>query len=387
MRLVDGSDEGVRRLNALLAAKGEGAWEEAWEKTDWSKVDLANIPTPMELSRDDGALLLYGGRRWNVLHGQPDAAKTWILLLAVKQYLDRCEAGTETRPVVMLDYEDGPEAIKKNLMLLGASSESIDKWVIHYTVTETILKDGVLAPGLAESLNVAGFVSLDSALASAETEGLSPSEPAQVSEWRQKAMVPIAAACREDVTLLLIDHDPMGSAKGRRQAYGGQAKFRAIKGVSIRAFTMKQPVKGREGRIALFITKDTLSQVSEVSQPPKEGSDTGYRVGVFVMAPMPDDMIDAHIDAPAEVSAYESEDADQEAAVMDATRELNAKGMGISKSMAEDAIRAKALTIQTGKGGGILSRLADEGLLVVGKGRTGYPVWWIPDFAPKEGEE
>ncbi len=362
------------------------SWLEGWKRTDWAEVDLDNIPSPVELSRDDGALLLYGGRRWNVIHGQPDAAKTWVLLLAVKQYLDRCEAGTETRPIVMLDYEDGPEAIKKNLMLLGASSESIDKWVIHYTVTETILNDGKVAPGLAEDLSRAGLVTLDSALASAETEGLSPSDPAQVSEWRQKAMVPIAAACREDATLLLIDHDPMGSAKGRRQAYGGQAKFRAIKGVSIRAVSVKQPVKGREGRIALFITKDTLSQVSEVSRPPGKDDKSGYLVGVFVMAPLPDDKIDAHIEAPKGVSFHESKDEKMEAVVLDRTRLLNSTGIGMSKAEAEATIRATGMTIANGTGGVLLTRLEMDGLLVPAIGRTGYTVWWLPDFLSEDGE-
>ena len=40
--------------------------------------------------------------------------------------------------------------------------------------------------------------------------------------------------------------------------------------------------------------------MSEVSQPPKEGTQTGYRVGVFVMTPLSGDRIHAHIEPPVE---------------------------------------------------------------------------------------
>ena len=91
---------------------------------------------PAALSRDDGELLLYQGRI-NWLSGLPAKGKTWVALVAVRQFLnkqgvfDRAgnripvgeygHVGVTTR-VVYIDHEDKPGAFGERSLLVGGKT-------------------------------------------------------------------------------------------------------------------------------------------------------------------------------------------------------------------------------------------------------------------------
>ena len=73
-----------------------------------------------------------------------------------------------------------------------------------------------------------------------------------------------------DAAWLLMDHEPISTGAGRRQAIGAQSKLGAVDGAQYRALAVQQPRPGHRGAIALYLTKDRPGGVRQWAANPDE---------------------------------------------------------------------------------------------------------------------
>jgi len=226
------------------------------EERDFFPVDLDPIlagnlepPSPSFLRRADGCRLLYTG----MLHwvaSEPEAGKSWLALLAVKELLEA------RKRVVYFDYEMYPQEIVRRLRSLGLSRGNFAG--LEYIRPPGRMSDEILqfygsstegAPALFTNVSLVVFDACTEAMAA---DGFDPLDNVQVAKWLQRAP---RLAQRLGAAVLVLDHVPKDRDGRGRYAIGAQHKL-AQTDVQYSLYNTQPFAPGRTGLSAIAVQKD-----------------------------------------------------------------------------------------------------------------------------------
>lgn len=226
------------------------------EEHDWTPIDLVTIaaamrsgdyepiaPTVLDV---EGAMpLLYPGRT-NQLFGESGGGKTWVAIAAMAETVRSGERA------LMIDYEDTPAGIAERLVLLGLRDEEIARVDYRNPTTGLLLGLEYIAQQL--ELGAYALVVLDSTGEAMASGSVNPNADEEVAMWfrrvRELTRLPGGPA------VVVLDHVPKDKDAPTSYAIGSQRKRAAVTGASYRVDTLKEPAKGRDGKLRLTVAKD-----------------------------------------------------------------------------------------------------------------------------------
>jgi hypothetical protein len=154
--------------------------------------------------------------------------------------------------VLFIDYEDTREGFVERMFYLGATIEQIR--LISYVNPTTAIGRG------AEAIEGRGgeyaYIVLDSTGESMAAGGVDPNSDAETARW----FTILKRLTRIDgtPTIVIVDHIPKATDAPSLFSIGSQRKKAAITGGYYRVDTVKEPAKGRDGRLKLVVAKDRL---------------------------------------------------------------------------------------------------------------------------------
>lgn len=222
--------------------------------SDWDPIDLSAISalvrsgdyqptTPEILAVEQSIPLLYPGRI-NSLFGESGGGKTWVALAAVAEVV---RAGGR---VLIVDYEDAPAGIAERLVALGLTDDEIA--LVDYVNPTTGIGLGVTE--LAKRAHTYRLVVLDSTGEAMAAGGVDPNADAEVARW----FVLVRQLTRLDggPAVVVLDHVPKATDAPSAYAIGSQRKRAAVTGAAYRVDTLREPAKGRDGKLRLTVAKD-----------------------------------------------------------------------------------------------------------------------------------
>lgn len=243
----------------VTASRGQDAYavlagEPAPSDTDWEPIDLSTLTrtmrsgtyqpiTPLVLSVEGGSPLLYGSRI-NSLFGESGGGKTWVALAAI------AEVVIGGGHALMIDYEDNAAGIAERLMLLGLDDDEVSR--LRYVNPSTSL-----GLGLAQLEQLAAdcaLVVLDSTGEAMAAGGTNPNADEEVARWF--VLVKALTRAGSGPAVVVLDHVPKDKDAPSAYAIGSQRKRAAITGAAYRVDTLKEPAKGRDGKLRLTVAKD-----------------------------------------------------------------------------------------------------------------------------------
>lgn len=343
----------------------------------WTPIDLAAVAAagldPIEpdvLFRRDGRALFYTGKL-NVIFGAPEAGKTWIAIIAIAE-LVRNAARTERGIVaVFIDYEDDARSYLVRLQAAGISPSDAAQHTRYYSIAQAIKT----APNDLEGLDQAVLVVVDTTNSAMTLDGLDP-----VSNKDALAFINDVRRLRSgnDAGWLLLDHEPINTSGGRRQAIGAQAKLGAVDGAQYRAAAIKQPRPGNEGTISLHLTKDRAGGVREhAADPDKHGIQHAATIHMNPIETSTTGRFRYSIVEPQEVKA----DGELDTAIC-----IVCTDSPQSKNQIRTRVRARGLERRNGVIDTAVDALAAAGHLEDSP-KANYVVYQTaPDFAPTRGD-
>lgn len=237
--------------------------------------------------RDDGAAT-FPPASLNMVFGDSEALKTWLLILVVSQAL---QAGGR---VLYVETDGGGTSVIDRLIRLGcppglARDEDRLRFIVmespeDITVMHEYAADGEFVPDLV-AVDVVGEV--------VPALGLSSSQP---DDWRKMNRVMFAPFVRLGSCVIYADHTPKDVETAAAGASGTAAKKQSVSGVSLRAYAVTKAAKGSGGRARLTVHKDRHSVLS-ASAPPRDGG--RERVwGDLVLTDEPDGTVKVELLAP-----------------------------------------------------------------------------------------
>jgi len=211
---------------------------------------------PDLLWRRDAHALLYK-KKLNVIFGAPEAGKTWIAIIAA------CEQTALGNTIIVLDYEDDARSYLTRMQQAGADMDLAIEHSYHYTLNQPI---DTLNENL-HGLNQAELVIVDTTNSAMVLQDLDPLSNKDALKFINDIR---ALRIHTDAAWLLLDHEPISTGNGRRQAIGAQSKLGAVDGAQYRAIAVQQPRPGAKGAIALYLTKDRAGGVRRSAGEPDE---------------------------------------------------------------------------------------------------------------------
>jgi hypothetical protein len=221
---------------------------------DWLPIDLAPIaaqildgtyqPTVPTIMQVEGALPLLYRERVNLLFGESGGGKTWLALHAIAETLNLGQR------VMFVDYEDNPNGIAERLMVLGVPLEQLK--LLDYRNPTSSLIMGTL--GLNDSPHSYALVVLDSTGEAMAAQGVNSNDDGEVAQWF--ALVKKFLRMPGKPAVLTLDHVPKNQEGQLLFSIGSQRKRAAITGASYRVDTVKEPAKGKDGKLKLTVAKD-----------------------------------------------------------------------------------------------------------------------------------
>ncbi len=221
---------------------------------DWAPIDLAPIadairrgdiartlPTVLQVA--DHLPLFYPGRI-NQLFGESGGGKSWVGIQAV------AEVVTAGQRALVVDWEDNPHGIAERLVQLGVNQEAIAR--VDYRNPS-----GALSTGLERfDQGPYGIALVDSTGEAMAAGGVNSNDDGEVAQWfaivKRLTRLPGAPA------VVTIDHVPKDREAPSAYAIGSQRKRAAVTGASYRVDTLKEPARGRDGKLKLTTAKDRL---------------------------------------------------------------------------------------------------------------------------------
>lgn len=222
------------------------------EAEDWDRIPLADIaakirsgeyqPITPEILSVTGALPLFYRARINSLFGESGGGKTWVALAAIAEVVAN---GGEA---AMIDYEDNPAGIAERLVLMGLDDEQIAR-VDYRNPT-----GGDLLTGLAQMTGDYGLVVIDSTGEAMAAGAVDSNSDREVAQWF--AVVKHFARLPCEPAVVILDHVPKDKEAPSSYAIGSQRKRAAVTGAAYRVDTLKEPAKGRNGKLKLTVAKD-----------------------------------------------------------------------------------------------------------------------------------
>jgi hypothetical protein len=221
---------------------------------DWLPIDLAPIarqisdgtyqptmPTIMEVA---GTIPLFYRERVNLLFGESGGGKTWLALAAVAETL-----ATGQR-VMFVDYEDNPNGIAERMMILNVPIEQLS--LLDYRNPSSGLMLGTsLMSDIQQSY---ALVVLDSTGEAMAAGGVNSNDDGEVAQWF--ALVKRFLKLPGKPAVVTLDHVPKNQEGQLLFSIGSQRKRAAVTGASYRVDTLKEPAKGKDGKLKLTVAKD-----------------------------------------------------------------------------------------------------------------------------------
>lgn len=222
------------------------------EAEDWGRIPLADLaakirsgeyqPITPEILAVAGALPLFYRSRINSLFGESGGGKTWVALAALAEVV---ASGGEA---AMIDYEDNPAGIAERLVLMGLTDDEIAR-VDYRNPT-----GGDLLTGLAQMTGDYALVVIDSTGEAMAAGAVDSNSDREVAQWF--ALVKHFARLPSEPAVVILDHVPKDKEAPTSYAIGSQRKRAAVTGAAYRVDTLKEPAKGRNGKLKLTVAKD-----------------------------------------------------------------------------------------------------------------------------------
>lgn len=246
----------VQIAPSSLVAATPAQVDDAPADDDWAPIDLAPIaarirngthePTVPVVLAVDGALPLFYAERINSLFGESGGGKTWVALAAV------AEVARARRRALLVDYEDNANGIAERLVLLGLDDDEIA--CVDYVNPSTGIGLGIDAVAARAIELVYGIVVIDSTGEAMAAGGVDSNADREVAQWfalvKRLCRMPGAPA------VVVLDHVPKDREAPSAYAIGSQRKRAAVTGAAYRVDTIKEPAKGRDGKLKLTVAKD-----------------------------------------------------------------------------------------------------------------------------------
>lgn len=223
---------------------------------EWTPIDLCEIarrmrdgnhqPTSPTVLAVDGALPLFYAERVNSLFGESGGGKTWVALAALCETVRNGERG------LFVDYEDNANGITERLVLLGLDDEQIGR--VDYVNPTSGIGPGVDA--IENRGNSYRLIVVDSTGEAMAAGGVDSNADREVAQW----FTLIKRLCRTPggPAVVVLDHIPKAADSPSAFAIGSQRKRAAVTGAAYRVDTLKEPAKGRDGKLKLTVAKDRL---------------------------------------------------------------------------------------------------------------------------------
>lgn len=225
---------------------------------DWSSIDLVEIaqqirsgdweqtlPTVLEVA---GGLPLFYSQRICQLFGESGGGKTWVALAAV------AETVRNGLMAMFIDYEDHAAGIAERLVLLGLTDDEIGR--VDYRNPSTGLGIGLETMEQRVDDNAYALVIIDSAGEAMASGSINPNADDEVALWFRK--VKDILRVQGGPAVIVLDHVPKSTDAPSAYAIGSQRKRAAVNGAAYRVDTLKEPAKGRDGKLKLTVAKDRL---------------------------------------------------------------------------------------------------------------------------------
>lgn len=255
----------------------------------WDAVDLEPVldgervtPAPSVLARTDGVKLFYPGRV-NLVMGETESAKTWLVLLAAVQEM------AQGNHVIFLDYEDVAETAVERLQTLGADRESILALFSYYEsppLLDEFGKELVRSRCSVRGQPTLGIV--DGVTEAMGSLGLDPEKGVQVAQFY--GGLPRWFA-NTGAAVVLLDHVVKNETARGRWATGSQHKISGLDGAAYGMEVVKSFGRERTGLAKVVISKDRCGHVRQ-----HEGS--GRTIAMFELMSWPDDKASARLKVP-----------------------------------------------------------------------------------------
>jgi hypothetical protein len=231
--------------------------DEPEDESDWAPIDLVEIagqiragtlaPILPEILDVEGGMPLFYKGRVNSVFGESAGGKTWILLAAVAETVRNGERA------MFADWEDTPRGMAERLVNLSLTDDEIA--LVDYRNPTSGLGLGLEQLAASELAEYALIV-LDSTGESMASGGINQNDDPEVTMWFRKAKE--LAAFLGGPAVVVSDHVPKSTEAPSHYAIGSQRKRAAPTGASYRVDTIKEPAKGRDGKLKLTVAKDRL---------------------------------------------------------------------------------------------------------------------------------
>lgn len=229
-------DQALRRM-----LEKDAAYDEPHDLIDlWDTEPIQ----PQVCAMTNGACVLYEGHR-NGVFGPTESGKT---MLAVMAMIQEIRVG---RPVVYLDFENGPKPFVDRLRSFGASKDQVMEYVRYFWVTGS-LPSPEKAESMAEDLIREGgrLVVIDTVHAAMGELGLDPFRTDDVERFYRLSMDPWA---HKGCAPVVLDHttksDPF-------RPYGSERKASGLSGMNVNVVPVTRFSQTIPGWSNVHINKD-----------------------------------------------------------------------------------------------------------------------------------
>ncbi len=194
---------------------------------------------------DDGRGLLYR-ERFNLIHGDSGAGKSWIAALAIKQ---EAMAGNV---IAVMDIEDTPQPLIERLLQLGLGRDDILNTLVIAHPTEAL--EGKI-DRIVENITTAGACHLfiDSLGEAFALSGVDENKDVEVTPWLKQVVTAIID--RTDAGVTVIDHGTKAAEKPLHPS-GSKRKRAALTGTGWLLEAAEPFTKVDDGYARLVCAKD-----------------------------------------------------------------------------------------------------------------------------------
>jgi hypothetical protein len=257
--------------------------------SSWKNVDLSavlsgdiDLVIPTMLEREDGEMLLYGGRI-HEFKGAPEAGKGWFALLACKQELRKGNT------VAYIDFEDYDTGIVERLLAMGIPRDAISERFLYFHPEEELgEKSAAQLFGILEARKPSLCI-VDSV---AEAMGINDLDPMSNTDAVTFVTMLPRRVANLGITVVLIDHVTK-AADNTRYSVGAQHKLAAVSGSSFIVENEHPFGVGMKGSSRIVVAKDRPGRVRKNAEDGKvigrmvvHSNDSGTLVDVQLVKPL-----------------------------------------------------------------------------------------------------
>jgi hypothetical protein len=240
---------------ADLADIGQDQQHTTWHTATLGETmhDPDHQQTPTHLQRDDGQALFYPGHV-NGLLGESESGKGWVSLYGAGQAL----AGGET--VLLLDFEDTPEAIHQRMVQMGYTDEQLTRF--HYAHPDEPLTGPAVADFAAIVAHRYGMIIVDGVNAAMTLLGMELNDNTDATRFATLVLRPLAAS---GACVVTVDHVPKNLEARGKGGIGAQAKRAMLDGCAL-TVTVAEPFGvGQSGTLHLTVDKDRHGHIRGIA--------------------------------------------------------------------------------------------------------------------------